>query len=84
MTAPERSDHLMMYGMVGGAMHVVVGALVMASFPVVPTVGFLVLGLLWLAGAVAGALLWRRTVWIPLLSSRLVAAAWMAVVVANR
>ena len=84
MTAPQRSDHLIMYGMVGVAMHVVVGVLVVASYPVVPTSGFLVLAFLWLVGSVAGAMLWKRTVWIPLLSSLVVAAAWMAVVVANR
>ena len=84
MTVPGRSEHLTMYGMVGVAMHIVIGVLVAASVQVVPASGMVVLGILWTAGAIAGAASWKRTVWIPLLSSLLVAAAWMAVVVANR
>ena len=84
MTSPERSDHLTMYGLVGVAMHAVVGVLVAASYPVVPASGFVVLTTLWLTGAIAGALLWKRTVWIPLLASLVVATAWMGIFFANR
>lgn len=84
MTARDRSEHLTMYGMVGVAMHAVIGVLVVASFPVVPPSGMVLLVGLWLAGAIAGAALWKRTVWIPLLSSVLVAAVWMTVFFANR
>ena len=84
MTTPERSSHLTMYGMVGIAMHAVIGILIAASYPVVPVSGFLILLALWSAGAIAGTLLWKRTVWIPLLSSLVVATAWMGIFFANR
>lgn len=84
MTSSERSAHLTMYGLVGVAMYVVVGILIVASIPVVPAVWITVLILLWLAGAVLGGALWKRTVWIPLLVSILVAAAWMIVFFSSR
>ena len=84
MTSPERSDHLTMYGFVGVALHAVIGVLVAASYPVVPASAFLVLTALWMAGAITGALLWKRTVWIPLLSSLVIATAWMGIFFANR
>lgn len=84
MTSPERSAHLTMYGMVGVAMHVVVGILVLASVAIVPVGWAVVLVGLWLAGAALGGALWRRTVWIPLLASIVVAAAWMVAFFANR
>lgn len=84
MTSPERSAHLTMYGLVGVAMHVVVGILVFASAAIVPTVWTVILVGLWLAGAALGGALWRRTVWIPLLASLVVAAVWMVAVFTNR
>lgn len=84
MTVPGRSEHLTMYGMVGVAMLIVIGVLVAASVHVVPASGMVVLGILWTAGAIAGAVWWKRTVWIPLLSSLVVAGAWMAVLFSNR
>lgn len=84
MTSPERSAHLTMYGMVGVAMHVVVGILVFASAAIVPTAWTVILVGLWLAGAALGRALWRRTVWIPLLASLVVAAAWMVAFFTNR
>ena len=79
MTSPERSEHLTMYGLVGVAMHLVVGVLVAASFAVIPVGWMVVLGVLWVAGAVLGAAQWNETVWIPLLASILVSALWMTV-----
>ena len=73
-----------MYGMVGVAMHVVIGILVVASLAVVPAAWGVALVVLWLAGAVIGGALWRRTVWIPLLASILVATAWMVAFFTNR
>ena len=84
MTSSERSAHLMMYGVVGVAMHAVVGVLVVASMSVVPMAWSVALIVLWLAGAVLGGALWSRTVWIPLLASTVVAAAWMVAFFANR
>ena len=84
MTGPERSAHLMMYGMVGVAMHAVVGILVVASAAIVPVVWTVILVGLWLAGAALGAALRRRTVWIPLLASLVVATAWMVAFFTNR
>ncbi len=84
MTSPERSAHLLMYGMVGVAMHVVVGILVVASVAIVPAGWAATLIGLWLAGAALGGALWKRTVWIPLLASIVVAAAWMVAVFTNR
>jgi hypothetical protein len=84
MTSSERSAHLTMYGIVGVAMHVVVGVLIVASMAVVPVGWSITLALLWLAGAVIGGALWKRTVWIPLLASILVATAWMVVFFTSR
>ena len=84
MTSPERSAHLLMYGMVGVAMHVVVGILVVASIAIVPAWWAVTLIGSWLAGAALGGALWKRTVWIPLLASIVVAAAWMVAVFTNR
>ena len=84
MTGSERSAHLTMYGVVGVAMYVVVGILVVASMTVVPVGWAVALAMLWLAGAVIGGALWRRTVWIPLLASILVATAWMVAFFTHR
>ncbi len=84
MTSPERSAHLTMYGLVGVAIHVVVGILVFASAAIVPAGWTAILVGLWLAGAALGGALWRRTVWIPLLASLVVAAAWMVAFSTNR
>ncbi len=84
MTSPARSAHLLMYGMVGVAMHVVVGILVVASVAIIPAGWAVTLIGLWLAGAALGGALWKRTVWIPLLASIVVAAAWMVAVFTNR
>ena len=84
MTDPVRSSHLTVYGLVGVAMHLVIGVLVIASYPVIPAGGMALLVMLWLAGAVLGAALWRRTVWIPLLASLVVAAVWMTVFSGSR
>ncbi len=84
MTTPGRSDHLAMYGLVGVAMHLVVGVLVGASFNVIPVGWMLALVALWLAGSVFGAALWKRTVWIPLLASIFVSAIWMTIFFASR
>ena len=84
MTTPERSDHLTMYGLVGVAMHAVVGVLIAASFPVISGGWMLVLGGLWVAAAVVGGALWKRTVWIPLLASVLLSGLWMAVFFGSR
>ena len=84
MTTQGRSEHLTMYGMVGVAMHIVIGVLVAASSAVVPTAGMVALVLLWVAGAALGAAMWKRTVWIPLLSSLIVAVVWMTLFFSNR
>lgn len=84
MTTPERSDHLTMYGLVGVAMHAVVGVLIAASFSVISGGWMLVLGFLWVATAAAGGALWKRTVWIPLLASIVVSGLWMAVFFGSR
>ena len=84
MTEPGRSEHLTVYGLVGVAMYGVVGVLVAASGGVVSR-GWLVTMIgLWLTGAIAGGLAWRRTVWVPLLGSIVVSAVWMIVVVSSR
>ncbi|MDX2342452.1 MAG: hypothetical protein QNL12_01275 [Acidimicrobiia bacterium] len=84
MTTPERSDHLTMYGLVGVAMLVVVGVLIAASFSVISGGWMLTLGGLWLAAAVAGAALWKKTVWISLLASIILSATWMTVFFGSR
>ena len=84
MTTPQRSDHLAMYGMVGVAMHIVVGILIGASFAVIPAVWLAVLMAAWLGAALVGKALWRRTVWIPLLASIVLSAVWMAVFFSSR
>lgn len=81
---PERSNHLTMYGLVGVAMHLVVGVLVGASFSVIPVGWMLVLVALWLVGSIVGAAMWKRTVWVPLVASIFVSAIWMTTFFASR
>jgi len=76
VTGPDRSDHVTVYGLAGAAMHLVIGVLVVASSAVLPAGWLALAAVLWLAGTVAGIALWRRTVWIPLLASLLVATVW--------
>jgi len=80
----ERSDHLTMYGLVGVAMHLVVGVMIGASFTVISGAWWLILGGLWVATAAAGAALWKRTVWVPLLASIVLAGVWMVVFFGSR
>jgi len=73
-----------MYGMVGVAMFVVVGVLIVASYAVVSTGWMITLVVAWMvAGAVSGVM-WRRTVWIPLLASIGLSALWMIVFFGSR
>jgi hypothetical protein len=76
MTVPPRSAHLTVYGLVGVAMYLVVGVLVFASSGILRTGWVLGVGSLWVVGAAGGAWLWRRTVWVPLLGSLVVATVW--------
>ncbi len=80
----ERSDHLTMYGLVGVAMYLVVGILIVASYTVISSGWLVTLVGVWLVTAGAGAVLWRRTVWIPLLGSILLAGVWMVVFFGSR
>ncbi len=80
----ERSDHLTMYGMVGVAMHLVVGILIVASSTVISSGWLITLVGVWLLTSGIGALLWKRTVWIPLLGSIVLSAAWMGVFFGSR
>ncbi len=84
MTSPERSDHLTMYGLVGVAMHLVVGVLVLASFAVLPVGWMVTLSALWVLGAWWGAARWSETVWIPLLASIAISALWMTAFFTSR
>ena len=84
MTTAARSDHLMMYGLVGVAMHLVIGILIAASVAVIPTGWMVVLVTLWLAGAIGGWALWKRTVWVPLLASIVASGLWMAAFFSSR
>lgn len=84
MTSAERSNHLTMYGLVGVAMHVVVGVLIGASFSVISAGWLLTLAGLWLLTAGIGAALWSRTVWIPLLGSIVLSGLWMTVFFGSR
>jgi hypothetical protein len=73
-----------MYGLVGVVMHLVVGVLIVASWAVISSGWLITLVGIWLATAGAGVLLWRRTVWIPLLSSIVLSAVWMIVFFGSR
>lgn len=79
-----RSEHLTVYGFVGVAMHLVVGGLILASHGVISSGWLITLVAIWLATAVAGMWLWRRTVWIPLLASVVLSTVWMAVFFGSR
>ena len=79
-----RSEHLTMYGLVGVAMHLVVGVLIVASMNVISSGWLVTLAGAWLLAAGAGALLWRRTVWVPLLASIVLSGVWMAVFFGSR
>lgn len=80
----ERSEHLTMYGLVGVAMHAVVGVLIVASYSVISSGWLITLAGIWLIAAGAGAALWRRTVWIPLLASMVLSGVWMLVFFGSR
>ena len=80
----SRSDHLTMYGLVGVAMHIIVGVLIVASVSVISSWWLVTLMGAWLLAAGAGAVLWRRTVWIPLLASIVMSGVWMAVFFGSR
>ena len=80
----ERSDHLTMYGLVGVAMYLVVGVLIAASYTVISSGWLVTLVGVWLLTAGAGAVLWKRTVWIPLLGSIVLAGVWMVVFFGSR
>ena len=84
MTSPQRSDHLTVYGLVGVAMHLVIGVLVAASFSVISAGWMVFLVVLWTSASVAGWVLWKQTVWIPLLASVLISAIWMAIFFGSR
>ena len=79
-----RSAHLAMYGMVGVAMYLVVGVLLVASYAVISSGWLVTLVGAWLAGAGLGMVMWRRTAWVPLLASILLAAVWMTVFFGSR
>ena len=79
-----RSAHLMMYGLVGVAMHLIVGVLIVASFSVISSGWLITLVGMWLIATSLGAAMWRRTVWIPLLASIVLSALWMSVFFGSR
>ncbi len=79
-----RSAHLMMYGLVGVAMHLIVGVLIVASFSVISSGWLITLVGMWLIATGLGAAMWRRTVWIPLLASIVLSALWMSVFFGSR
>ncbi len=84
MTSPQRSDHLTVYGLVGVAMHLVVGVVIGASFSVISAGWMVFLALLWIGASVASWVFWDRTVWIPLLASVLMSAIWMSIFFGSR
>jgi hypothetical protein len=73
-----------MYGLVGAAMYLVVGVLIVSSSPVVSSGWVITLTLVWLVTAAVAALLWRRTVWVPLLASIVLSGVWMVVFFGSR
>jgi hypothetical protein len=73
-----------MYGLVGVAMHLVVGVLIVASAPVISSGWLITLLGVWAITAVVAALLWRRTVWVALLASLVLSAVWMMVFFGSR
>jgi hypothetical protein len=73
-----------MYGLVGVAMHFIVGVLIVASASVISSGWLVTLLGAWLLAAGAGALLWQRTVWVPLLASIVLSGVWMAVFFGSR
>lgn len=80
----DRSAHLTMYGLVGVAMHVVVAILIVASYSVISSGWLITLVAMWLITAGAGLAMWKRTVWIPLLASIVLATVWMIVFFGSR
>jgi len=79
-----RSAHLAMYGIVGAAMYLVVGVMIAASYTVISSGWLVTLVGTWLIGAGVGAVMWRRTVWVPLLASILLSTLWMTVFFGSR
>jgi hypothetical protein len=74
----------MMYGLVGVAMHLIVGVLIVASFSVISSGWLVTLVGVWLLTSGVGAAMWRKTVWIPLLAAVLLSAVWMTVFFGSR
>lgn len=78
------SDHLTIYGLVGAAMHLVVGVMIVASRSVISSGWLITLTGVWLGTAGLGAVMWRRTVWVPLVSSIVLSGVWMVVFFGSR
>ncbi len=80
----QRSAHLEMYGLVGVAMLLVTGVLIVASYNVVSSGWLFTLIGVWLLAAGSSAILWRRTVWVALLASLVLSTVWMIVFFGSR
>jgi hypothetical protein len=79
-----RSEHLMVYGLVGVALYATVGLLIVASKSVISSGWLITLSTMWLATAGLAAATWRRTVWVPLLASIVLSTVWMIVFFGSR
>lgn len=65
-------------------MYLVVVVMIAGSYAVISSGWLVTLVGGWLIGAGLGMVLWRRTVWVPLLASILLAAVWMTVFFGSR
>ncbi len=79
-----RSEHLTVYGLVGVALFLFVGVLIVASGGVIASGWLITLSMAWLVTGGIGAAMWRRTVWVPLLAAIALAAVWMIVFFGSR
>lgn len=58
---PEPTPRQLLYAVVAGGFHLVVGVLAIASVPLAPTWWTIVVAIVWLAAALVIGLNWRRT-----------------------
>ena len=71
------SPNHLLFALIGGALHLVVGLMVFASTLVVPLWAVVALGTVWLVAAVWSVRSWRRSQFAPLLAAVATSVVWI-------
>lgn len=75
--APELTDRHVLYALVGAALLVVMGILVLSSGLIAPPWAVVLLGIFWLAAVAASVLGWRQKMFLPLMWGVVVGVVWV-------